>query len=1034
MAVKIQSRRGTAAQWTSTNPTLSAGEFGFETDTLKLKIGNGSTAWTSLAYTGTTATEVATAVSTAISNLVDAAPGALDTLNELAAAIGDDANFFATIATNLSNHEADTTSIHGISNTANLVYNDNAALTNTRTPSDGSVTTAKIAAGGIAQSAVTSLTTDLGLKAPLASPALTGTPTAPTAGSGTNTTQVATTAFVKAAADSVASSANSYTDSSINALDTDDIEEGTTNKYFTDGRAVTAVGGSATNTPDTLVKRDAEGDFAARIITATLDGNVVSANLVEITSDDDIILDAVGVYIGSNSAETNKVTTRTYVDGIQENLLDIIDTHELDTSTHGVTEIVGTTETQTLSNKTFGSDVLMDGNQISGLGTPTQADHAATKSYVDGVSEGLNVHEAARVATTANVTIATGLEAGDTIDGVVLVAGDRVLVKNQTTSSQNGIYVVQASGAATRALDFDTNTEIVSGDFVFVSYGTENASTGWTQTASPAVIGSDPILFTQFSGAGTYLAGNGLVLDGTTFEIDTDITSTKTYADGVAATALADAIADTQSRISTHNTTLNIHGIANTAELATKAYADSAAATEATSAVFTHDSDTTNVHGISNTANLVYNDNAALTNTRTPSDGSVTTAKISLDGIAQSAITGLTTDLGLKAPLDSPTFTGTVTLPANTISQSMMGDDSVGTNEIGGLAVTEEKIANGAVTSGKIANDTIVNADINTAAAIDWTKLAISSTVSSTEIGYVDGVTSAIQTQLNAKAPLASPTFTGTTTTDDLIVDGDLTVNGTNFAVSATTITIEDNIVQLAHNQAGNVVDLGLVVAYNDGTYQHAGIVRDVSENTWKLFKGVETDPTTTVNFSEGVLDDLALAGLTASSATIGDVSNTELQYLNGVTSAVQTQLDAKANIAAPTFTGLVTVAANGVAFTDATQTKAGVPSISTFVTKTGSYTVGADSGLAERDLIILVDSTSTAVISIPTDATTNFPVGTSFDVIRLNTGALSIAAVTSGTTSVVATPGLNFRARYSSVTCLKIAANSWIVYGDLAS
>jgi hypothetical protein len=96
------------------------------------------------------------------------------------------------------------------------------------------------------------------------------------------------------------------------------------------------------------------------------------------------------------------------------------------------------------------------------------------------------------------------------------------------------------------------------------------------------------------------------------------------------------------------------------------------------------------------------------------------------------------------APLASPTFTGTVTLPANTISQSMMGDDSVGTNEIGGLAVTTEKIAalavtegkiaDGAVTSVKIANDTIVNADINTAAAIDWTKLAISSTVSSTEL------------------------------------------------------------------------------------------------------------------------------------------------------------------------------------------------------------------------------------------------------------------------------------------------------------
>ena len=187
----------------------------------------------------------------------------------------------------------------------------------------------------------------------------------------------------------------------------------------------------------------------------------------------------------------------------------------------------------------------------------------------------------------------------------------------------------------------------------------------------------------------------------------------------------------------------------------------------------------------------------------------------------------------------------------------------------------------------------------------------------------------------------------------------------------------------------------------------------------------------------------IASSDLTASRALTSDssgkvavstVTSTELGYLSGVTSAIQTQLGNKAPTADPTFTGTVTVAASGVAFTDATQTKAGVPSISSFVTKTASYTVGADSGTAERDLIILVDSTSSATISIPTDATTNFPVGTSFDVIRLNTGALSIAAVTPGTTSVVATPGLNFRARYSSATCLKIGANSWIVYGDLAS
>jgi len=119
--------------------------------------------------------------------------------------------------------------------------------------------------------------------------------------------------------------------------------------------------------------------------------------------------------------------------------------------------------------------------------------------------------------------------------------------------------------------------------------------------------------------------------------------------------------------------------------------------------------------------------------------------------------------------------------------------------------------------------------------------------VSDTEIGYLNGVTSAIQTQIDAKAPLSAPTFTGTvTSTNDLVVDGNLTVNGTTFNASSTSITIEDNMLQLAHQNSANTVDLGLVVAYNDGTAKHSGLVRDVSDDEWKLFKGVTTEPTYT--------------------------------------------------------------------------------------------------------------------------------------------------------------------------------------------
>ena len=112
MATRMQQRRGTAAQWTAANPTLAAGEIGFETDTNKFKIGNGSSAWTALSYFANTAGLEAL--------LNDSAPAALNTLNEIAAAINDDPAFFTTIATNLSNHASDTTDIHGIANTAVL--------------------------------------------------------------------------------------------------------------------------------------------------------------------------------------------------------------------------------------------------------------------------------------------------------------------------------------------------------------------------------------------------------------------------------------------------------------------------------------------------------------------------------------------------------------------------------------------------------------------------------------------------------------------------------------------------------------------------------------------------------------------------------------------------------------------------------------------------------------------------------------------------------------------------------------------------
>ena len=460
------------------------------------------------------------------------------------------------------------------------------------------------------------------------------------------------------------------------------------------------------------------------------------------------------------------------------------------------------------------------------------------------------------------------------------------------------------------------------------------------------------------------------IVDTTLLATQADITAHNndtTNVHGIADTTVLVTTSDLSSHTSA---TTNVHGIADTLALATKTYADDA--------VSVHNTDTTNVHGIADTADLVLTDDARLSDTRTPTDNTVST-----DKIVNSAVTAV---------------------------------------KLAGDSVTTAKIEDGAVTSAKIADGTIVNDDINASAAIAQSKIADLTTdlaakaplESPTFTGTVAGITksmvglgnvdntsdankpvsTATQTALDLKADKAAPTFTGTVTaSNDLVVDGNLTVNGTTFNASSTSIVIEDNMVQLAHQNAANAVDLGLVVAYNDGAAKHSGIVRDVSDDKWKLFKGVTSEPTTTVNFGQGSLDNLAVAALEATTVT----------------------------------------ASSGVVFSDGTQTKEGVPSRTAITQVTAAYNLSTG-GLALRDGLIEVSHTggSAVTLTIPADSTTNYPVGTSIDVLRTNTGGVTIAGA--ATVTVNATPGLNLRAQWSSATLFKRAANLWVVMGDLSA
>ena len=163
------------------------------------------------------------------------------------------------------------------------------------------------------------------------------------------------------------------------------------------------------------------------------------------------------------------------------------------------------------------SAVSLNSQKITGLADPTDAQDAATKAYVDASRLGLDVKESVKAATTASIT----LSGEQTIDGVAVVAGDRVLVKNQSTGSANGIYTV-ASGAWARALDFNTSAKVTPGAFTFVEQGSANADSGWVLTTDGAItLGTTALSFAQFSGAGQIDAGNGLTKNGNTLAVGT---------------------------------------------------------------------------------------------------------------------------------------------------------------------------------------------------------------------------------------------------------------------------------------------------------------------------------------------------------------------------------------------------------------------------------------------------------------------------------------------------------------------------------